>query len=279
MRHRIRHAHPDLVYGRDEWVLWLLSLCSSTRIVWESHEAKFPFFARALIERTKKCIVLSEGVRDAYMNHGVPHKYLHVAHDAVDDRFFEPHISRTGARKALGITSELPVVLYAGEFDAWKGISTLFDAAQNQTTFSVVVIGGKGEEVLRYQRLYPTLQFLGRRPYRELHRHLQAADVLVIPNTAKNETSASFTSPLKLFAYMTARVPIVASRIPSITNVIGEGETFFFSPDDPVDLERAIKAALSDPNVAREKAERAYEKSSAYTWRKRARVILNFIAS
>jgi glycosyltransferase involved in cell wall biosynthesis len=50
----------------------------------------------------------------------------------------------------------------------------------------------------------------------------KAADALVLPNTAKEDISKYYTSPMKLFEYMASRRPIVATNIPSITEIINE---------------------------------------------------------
>lgn len=267
----------DIVYGRDEWVLWMLSYLLSIPLIWESHEAKYSRIAKALIYRTKKLIVISEGIRDFYVQKGVPSEKMIVAHDAVDERFFTPHISSSQARTSLGITTEKPVVMYIGGLDLWKGVDTLFEACANTDTYETYVIGGKEEELEEYKKRYPHVHFLGPRPYKELPQHQQAADVLAIPNTAKNAVSAEFTSPLKLFAHMTARKPIVASRIPSITNVLRDTDAYFFTPDDPIDLHRVMVQVISDTDHAFRKADAAFKKSEKYTWFNRAKEIVEFL--
>lgn len=79
---------------------------------------------------------------------------------------------------------------------------------------------------------FPHVSFLGERPYKELPINQRAADVLVIPNTARTAISARFTSPLKAFAHMASDVPIVASDVPSIREALSETNAFFFAPDD-----------------------------------------------
>ena len=72
------------MYGRDEWILWLLSLWIETQIVWESHEARFSFAARKLAV-TIPIVVIAEGIREFYVGRGVDPWRILVAYDAVDD--------------------------------------------------------------------------------------------------------------------------------------------------------------------------------------------------
>ena len=63
--------------------------------------------------------------------------------------------------------------------------------------------------------------------------HLAAADVLVLPNSARFP-QARTTSPLKLFEYMAARRPIVATRIPALAGLLRHGENaWLVAPGQP----------------------------------------------
>lgn len=267
------------VYGRDEWVLWLLSFLIKIPIVWESHEAKVSYAARRIFSKIKKIIVISEGIRDFYLKYGIERERILVAHDAVDERFFESLATSQVAQKALGIKSQKPVAMYIGGLEEWKGAETLFEASKDQDNFEVYVIGGKDIEVSTLQQKYPHVHFLGSRPYRDLPLYQQAADILIIPNTAKITLSAEYTSPLKLFTYMTSQKPIVASRIPSIRNVLEEDEAFFFIADDPVSLRDAINEVIGDAKKSEVRANNAYKKSRQYTWVNRAKNILDFVSA
>ncbi len=272
------HAHSyDVVYGRDEWILWVLSCFTRTHLVYESHEAKYTFVARALIKKLQSIIVISEGIFEYYRKKGVEKEKMLVAHDAVDVRFFEPHISVSEARRALGITEHKPIVMYIGGLDAWKGVEVLFRATAGEESFLIYVIGGSESEIAHYRALYPHIRFLGARPYRELPKHQQAGDVLVIPNTGKNELSAEYTSPLKLFAHMTSKKPLVVARTPSIERVVTDREVWFFTPDDPMSLKETIIRVLQGDSEDEKKILGTYEKSTHYTWDLRANAIVDFI--
>jgi putative flippase GtrA len=165
--------------------------------------------------------------------------------------------------------------MYIGRLDGWKGVGTLLEASTFVPETQVVVIGGEEAQVEALRAQYPKVQFLGYRSYGELADNQAAADVLVLPNTAKDETSVRFTSPLKLFTYMASGKPIVASDLPSLREVLDEESAYFVAPDDARELARGIKQALGDPN-AETKAHHARHKVAHYTWSARARTILQF---
>ena len=161
-----------------------------------------------------------------------------------------------------------------GKLDEWKGVPTLAKAAACTPGVKTVIIGGSKEQVKAYKSEYPEVEFLGGSQYSDLPAFQQAADILVIPNSAKTKVSAEYTSPLKLFSYMTAKRPIIASDIPSLRNVVSDSNVYFFAPDDPRSLKKVIETVLADPIQAANKAQAAFDLSKRYTWSNRARDII-----
>lgn len=273
-----QHPH-DIVYGRDEWILWFLSWRVEAKcLIYESHEAKKNFAAKRLLSLHVKCVVISEGIRDVYLSLSVPERQLLVAHDAIDDSFFGRVESATEARRRLRLSRETRfIAMYIGGFEHWKGIDTFCQTAALLPHVAFAVIGGKAMEVEAYRKRYPDIKFIGARPYKELPNNQQAADVLVVPNSGTSAASRDYTSPLKLFAHLASRVPLILSDTPSLRRVAGEDVATFFTADQPSALALAIEKVLSDRAAAKEKAERAFLLGRRFTWDARAKAILNFI--
>lgn len=271
----------SIIYFRDEWIGWLISLWHGTnKLVWESHEGKYNFAARSLLRRGAKCVVISEGIRDKYLDYGLSAEKLLVAHDGIDESFFIDLPSRYEARSALGLPNDQRIAMYIGGFNEWKGVDTFFQASEHNEDILFVAIGGKPEQIKELKKQYPHVCFLGSKPYRDLKRHQQAADVLVLPNTAKNELSAKFTSPLKLFSYMSSGVPILTANLPSIRIVIEKNESVsWFTPDDSSDLVRNLKHLLKQYDNAALQAKLLQDRSKVYTWKKRAQRICRWLTN
>ena len=247
------------------------------QLVWESHQAKFNFISRSLLRKGAKFVVISEGIRDYYIEKGVDSKKMLVAHDAVDSSFFTSLPKKEQARARLGLPESEKIIMYIGGFDKWKGIDLFLEASLKIPEFVFVVIGGSEEQIAVYKKKYLNVIFLGSRPYKDLKDHQQAADVLVIPNTAKIALSSQYTSPLKLFAHMTSKIPIVASRVPSITNVLSSEEAHFFDADDVQSLADSIRYAVINHQLSENKALKAFAISREYTWSARAKKICFFL--
>ncbi len=268
----------DYLYVRDEWLAWCISLFVKTpQLIWESHEAKYNFAARRILKKGIPCVCISEGVRDYYIEQAVPVTQLLVAHDAIDDSFFDVSISKNEVQQQLGLSGRGHIAMYIGGLEQWKGVETFFAASELCPEVTFIAIGGTPNQVLKFRQQYPRVVFLGQLPYRQLPDIQQGADILVIPNSSKSFLAARYTSPLKLFSYMASGIPITASEIPSLTVILNSDAGFFFTPDDHTSLAKAINHVLAHPIEAAAKAGRARLIASGHTWSKRALKIKQFI--
>jgi len=109
--------------------------------------------------------------------------------------------------------------------------------------------------------------------------YLKSADVLVLPNKKGDVVSEYYTSPLKLFEYMASNVPIVASNLPSIKEILNDENSFLFEANNQDDLLKKINYSLNNEEESRIKASKSFEDAKKYTWSERAVSIINFIKS
>ena len=97
------------------------------------------------------------------------------------------------------------------------------------------------------------------------------ASVLVLPNTA-SAISARYTSPLKLFEYLTIGRPIVASDFPATREVLEDRRTaLLVPPGDARALARALTELQSDAQLRLALGSAATFLGAKYTWEARAK--------
>ena len=122
------------------------------------------------------------------------------------------------------------------------------------------------------------VRFIDRVPNAEVPYWIRACDVVTIP-WAWTEFSAHYTSPLKLFEYMAAGVPIVASRLPSLGEILKHGENgWLVEPGDPVELATGIEDILSNDKRSAGLAKQAGIDVQSYSWSNRAARILKSLS-
>lgn len=262
----------DVFYSRDEMPLYFIGLFRKSA-VYEAHLPRFNFFIK---HSNSKIITITEGLKQFYASKGVGGDRMSVAPDAVDIDKFKVELKKSEVRERLNILTDKKVVMYIGRLDRWKGAETLLKASRNLKDVQVVIIG-EGKEGVRLKAEYKDVIFCGMLPYRDLAYNQQAADVLVVPNSGKSEVSRLYTSPLKVFAHMTSKIPIVASDLPSIREVLNESSAVLVEPDDSEKLAEGIKKVLDDSVFAKNISEKAYKDVQEYSWDKRVGNILKFV--
>jgi len=250
-RRALAVRRPDIMYGRDELVLVQLPI--QCPLVWETHTGAWNRAARTVARRAHKIVAISQGLKDFYVARGVPAEKIIIARDGVDLAQFDIKESSANARTRIGIGDNRPIAMYTGSRYVRKGVQTFEKAGELLPDINAIIVSG--------------------RPYAEIPLYLRAADVLVLPNSAHDGISSIFTSPMKLFEYMAAGKPIIASDVPAAREVLDDSNAYFFTPDDPQSLADAIKKALTDPHAS-QKAFRAREEVKEYSWDTRAQTIL-----
>ncbi len=237
-------------------------------------------FGKVFLKHFDGIVTITEGLKeDVRERYGYPEERMIVAPSGLSVSDFDAPESKESSRARLGIPNDARVALYIGSLEAWKGIGTFLEASTRLKNEGIlpVVIGGSEVQVTAFKEQYPDVLFLGQRPSSELSNNQQAGDVLVVPNTAKEEISARHTSPLKVLAHMASGVPIVASSLSSIRELLNGTNAILVLPDDSDALITGIRNALGDKAGSQRRVEQAKKDVLQYDWKLRAEKVLSFI--
>jgi glycosyltransferase involved in cell wall biosynthesis len=171
----------------------------------------------------------------------------------VDQLFAEIH-----AEQAEGIKT----LLYAGTLETYQGIDLLLqsmaEVRQRHVGAFLFIVGGSENQVRRFQDMANDLEiggvtrFISRVPQSVAKQFNAKADILLSPRTRGMNT------PLKVYEQLASGKPLVATRIPSHTQVLTDDVAFLGNPD-PSSYADQIALAVADPNLAAAKAGRARE--------------------
>ncbi|HEY9015333.1 MAG TPA: glycosyltransferase, partial [Gemmatimonadales bacterium] len=156
-------------------------------------------------------------------------------------------------RRRLAIPLDRPVVLYGGTFESYQGLGQLIEAIPAvravvpDATFVLVgaengtgaAVRAQGAELIQSG----ALQVIDRLPRHEMLGYLGLADVVVSPR------SYGGNLPLKVFDYLAAGRPIVATDIPTHRTVLNEDRAVLVAPQSR-ELARGILSLLLDPERA-----------------------------
>jgi glycosyltransferase involved in cell wall biosynthesis len=170
-------------------------------------------------------------------------------------------------RKRIGGGSR-PIVLFLGQLYDYKGVATLYEAAislrRRGVEVDLVYIGPETTFSRRFfeQRPLPWVHVLG--PVDNLTKWdaIAASTVVCVPSAQE-----SF-GRVYIEAWALAR-PVIGARIPSVTEVITDGETgLLVEAGSPSPLEQALDRLLKDPSLAQRLGEAGREeRNRRFTWK------------
>jgi len=275
----LRMDGESRLYGREPELVALIPT-RKRKFIELHHLYGLSRFGKTLLKQFGGIITLTHALKDDVTSrYAYPAERIQVVPSGVNLKEFENPESRVSARTRLGLPLDAKIALYIGSLEAWKGVGTFLDASHELKDAGIlsVVMGGTDAQVAPSKAKYPDVLFLGHRPKSEISHNQQAADVLVAPNTAKEEISARHTSPLKVFEYMASGVPIVASATEAIREVLNDMNAILVPPDEPVALCEGIRAVMDNEEHAVAIARQAKIDVLQYDWEHRTTTIVSFM--
>ncbi|OGD40821.1 hypothetical protein A2833_00760 [Candidatus Azambacteria bacterium RIFCSPHIGHO2_01_FULL_44_55] len=286
---RLSKTHVDLIYSRDQFVLWFLSFFKNN-IVHEVHSfPRNPRVYKRIWLRARKIVTITQGLKDLIARQGIDAAKIIVAPDGVDIELFNLICqSKEELRLELNLSKEEFFVGYVGKFKTLgmeKGIHTMIESlALLGRDIKMVFVGGEENEIKEYKALasrfnvLPRCVFIGYQPYSKAVRYIKAMDVLAIPFPDRPHY-AFYASPLKLFEYMASGRPIIASDLPALREILNEKNGLFFRPESAEDFAKAIRMLKASNMLGYHLSQQALADVKNYTWKCRAGKILDFIGN
>ena len=206
-----------------------------------------------------------------------------VVSNGLDDDLFRVRPARGPARMSFGLPADAPVLAFVGALRPWHGLDVAVQALP-LLPGAVLCVAGDGPVRAPVARLATTLgvadrvRWLGHRPHAEMPRLLAAADVALAPYP---ELPSFGFSPLKLYEYLGAGVPVVASDIGQVRSALDDGRWgSLVTPGNPEALAAGVRDVLADPAGARTRAEAARRTAlEQHSWRARAARITELLTS
>ena len=147
-------------------------------------------------------------------------------------------------------------LLFVGRLRIRKGVEVLLQSLALRRDLPLLMIAGDGEHRTRIEERAAALglgpdrvRFVGRASAAEVRELLAGARALVVPSIYEG-------MPLVILEAMAAGLPVVASRVSGIPEVVEDGTTGWLVPcEDPDALARALAELSSDPAAARARGE------------------------
>lgn len=272
----------DIVYSNETLPLFLSSYFFKNTF-YEIHdfpEKKF-YFYKKLFKRLKYILATNNWKKKKLEDlFSIDSNKIIYEPNAVDIDYFN-NISKEESRNKFNLSLDKKIVVYGGHLYGWKGVDVLAESINYlPEDILVVFAGGTDIDTENFKKKYSHFKNIFITGYitrSDMFYWQKLADVLVLPNTAKEDISKYYTSPMKLFDYMASKNPIVASNIPSITEILNKKNSILVEPDNPKVLAEKIIWFFDNRKKTRILSEQAFKDVQKHTWQERAkRIISNF---
>ncbi|GIW39433.1 MAG: colanic acid biosynthesis glycosyltransferase WcaL [Candidatus Binatia bacterium] len=185
---------------------------------------------------------------------------IHVLYHGVDTRRFRPGGNRGDGGGPLHLVS-------CGQLERYKGMHLLVDACGILKTRGVDLrcrIVGEGperrslERQIRARGLEGTVELLGALPQVELARILRESDIFVLASELAGRSRRRDVIANVVVEAMASGLPVVASKVPGIEELVADGQTgCLFPPNRTDELARAILKLAAEPSLRRRFGEAA----------------------
>jgi glycosyltransferase involved in cell wall biosynthesis len=168
--------------------------------------------------RAGRVITVSQALKRALMDIGVPESAIEVLGNGVDTDLFRP-VARDSTRKRLGV-DQVPLIVSVGNLVPEKGHDLVLRAAHRLQDACVAVVG-RGSEEGRLHALVGALgmqrrvRFIDNLPQAELASIYSAADVLALGSVREGW-------PNVLLEAMACGTPVVAAAVGGVPEIVAD---------------------------------------------------------
>ncbi len=153
-------------------------------------------------------------------------------------------------------------IIFIGNLIERKGVEYLIKAVEGLNTELLII--GDGPEKSSLERISgKNTTFVGKIPHNKVDKYIEKGKILVLPSI-KGEGL-----PNVILEAMATGVPVVATNLAGISNVIEHGKTgFIVKPANPNELRRYIKILLDDEKLRKKMSKNCLKEIKKYSWEK-----------
>ncbi|MDE2027996.1 MAG: glycosyltransferase family 4 protein [Candidatus Omnitrophica bacterium] len=214
---------------------------------------QFPLRRRMMMAAFRyayKIIAVSEPLKQKIVEWGIPSEKVVVVSNGVNTELFHS-MKRAECRKKLSLSLSEKIVLYVGNLEPVKGPDILIEAFKKMPAGVKLMMIGKGgmekslKEKVKLLSMEDRVFFLGSKPHNELPVWFNAVDIFCL--ASRNEGC-----PNVILEALACQVPVVATRVGGIPELMTESAGEMVEPQNPEALAYALINQLAKDDLKTE---------------------------
>ena len=261
-------AKVDLIFSNDLDTLpaaFLASRIKRKKLIYDTHEyftempelvgrkrvqAIWKAFERTIFPKLNNIITVNDSIARLYA--GEYHKEIHVVRN-IPPAF---HPEKIKSRTELGLPEDNMILILQGTgINIDRGAEEIVLAMKYMENIMLLIVGSgdvltKLKEMVRSEKLEEKVMFRPKMPFEELRQYTMNANLGLALDKDTN-LNYRFSLPNKLFDYIHSRIPVLASDLPEIKEIIEKYDIGFFIPNHT-------------PQAIAETVNRVFENKSRY---------------
>ena len=241
-------AKVDLIFSNDLDTLpaaFLASRIKRKKLIYDTHEyftempelvgrkrvqAIWKAFERTIFPKLNNIITVNDSIARLYA--GEYHKEIHVVRN-IPPAF---HPEKIKSRTELGLPEDNMILILQGTgINIDRGAEEIVLAMKYMENIMLLIVGSgdvltKLKEMVRSEKLEEKVMFRPKMPFEELRQYTMNANLGLALDKDTN-LNYRFSLPNKLFDYIHSRIPVLASDLPEIKDIIEKYDIGFFIPN------------------------------------------------
>jgi len=288
-----------VILSRNLYASFVVGVVLKYPLIFETHQLEHglgKYLQYMLLNRPLITTIVISSAMQKLLTEWVGHLpgQIMVLHDAAPAGIKRlSYNDKMTARSALAGTVDLShyraAAGYFGHLYSGRGIEVIQSLASRHPDVAFLIFGGNEDEIreFRAKNKMTNLYFMGYITPSQVFPAMGMMDILLMPYQRSvsigvpRDDTARWMSPLKMFEYMAVGVPIIASRLPAIEEVLLDSYNCLMAvPDDLSEWSSCLERLLSKNELAERLAEAAHtEYLHTYNWKSRACKILEQVSA
>ena len=209
------------------------------------------FFYKILLRQANAIVCESQHFKKQLNDFGVPEGVISIISNGIDYNIFKPG-DKIECRINLGLPKDKIIILAVGNLIELKGYQFLIEAIpeviSNHPSLHFIFVGdgeyrGHLENQVTNLNIINNVQFVGQQDVSQIPNWLISADIFVHPSLSEG-------TPNSVIEAMACKLPVIATSVGDIPNVIDDGENcFLVPPKDSGQLASKLNSLIQSENL------------------------------